>query len=59
MQEHETFNDKYFYKRCITCDAYGYKTKNDWKYGQKFCFVHKVYINKPSEMVCRDWKPTD
>lgn len=49
----------YDFKRCITCDAYGYKTADDWKYGRKFCFVHKVYIGKASEMVCRDWKPTD
>ena len=48
-----------FVKRCINCDAYGYKTANDWKYGQRYCFVHKVYINKPGELVCANWTPTD
>lgn len=46
-------------KRCINCDAYGYKTANDWKYGRKYCFTHKVYINKPADLVCAQWQPTD
>ena len=52
-------NKQTWSKRCINCDAYGYKTANDWKYGRKYCFVHKVYINKPDELVCSNWLPTD
>lgn len=46
-------------KRCINCDAYGYKTAKDYKYGRKYCFTHKVYINKPNEIVCKNWLPMD
>ena len=46
-------------KRCVNCDSYGYKTANDWKYGRKFCFTHKVYINKPDTVVCPHWLPMD
>lgn len=48
-----------FKKRCINCDNYGYKTKDDYKYGRKYCFATKAYINKPNELVCRNWIPTD
>lgn len=46
-------------KRCINCDHYGYKTKNDYKYGRKYCFELGIYINRPDQLVCRNWLPTD
>lgn len=57
--KNETTDQKEWSKSCINCDAYGYKTKNDYKYGRKFCFTHKVYINKPVEIVCVNWVPFD
>lgn len=54
-----TFNSKYFHKRCVTCDAYGYKTADDYKHKRKYCFTLDRYISKPDDMVCPHWKPTD
>lgn len=55
----ETFNSKYFHKRCVTCDAYGYKTADDYKHKRKYCFTLDRYISKPDDLVCPHWKPTD
>lgn len=59
MNEEQLNERTKFAKRCINCDAFGYKTANDWKYGRKYCFTHKVYINKPETVVCPQWLPTD
>ena len=57
--QRETFNSRYFHKRCVTCDAYGYKTADDYKHKRKYCFTLDRYISKPDDLVCPHWKPTD
>lgn len=58
-KEVETFNPRYFRKRCITCDALGYKTGSDYKRGKRYCFTHNRYITAPETLVCPQWIPTD
>lgn len=55
----ETFNQRYFKKRCSSCDALGYRTRYDYTHKQRFCFIHNRYIGLPDKLVCSDWKPTD
>ena len=59
IADYEHVNKQYFHKRCCTCGAYGYKSKDDYKRKRKYCFKLNRYIDTPDLVVCPKWESCD